>query len=183
MSFNSDDILDLQNIGVRKLNVHSDISIVKNNPTVVQKSSRRWLVLFSFSFIIILNMFNLNEYFDIEEALRSFYDKNFTFNNLKKTDSSYWQELFNLLVYLTFLLPAMFLVQVKGIWFSCIIGIILTTFGCWIKCASVKTELFVFLFFGQLMCAIAQAFIQTPIVKISASWFGFNETATATAVI
>lgn len=179
MSFTSDDILDLQNIGLRNQKDKHDVPLRDKNP-FIQTSSRRWLVLLTFSFILIMNSFNLNEYFDIEEAIKKFYDKSFTFT--KKIDSIYWQELFNLFTYGSFLLPAMILIQLKGIWFSCLIGIILTTFGSWIKCASIKSEQFSFLISGQILCAISQAFIVTPLVKISSSWFALNEIATATSV-
>ncbi len=144
MSF-SEDILDLQAINSKNQNSHSDISVVKNNSSKAQKSSRRWLVLLFFSLIIILNLYNLNEYFYIEDSFQTFYNKTFTSDDLKKSDLNYWQQLFNLLLHFLFLLPAMFLVQVKGIWFSCMIGIMLTTFGCWVKSASIKPEHFFFL--------------------------------------
>ena len=133
--------------------------------------------------ITIINVFNLTEYFDIEEAIKTFYGSSFSpFNSLKKKDTNYWQEIFNLVCYALFIFPAMFLVQLKGLWYSCLLGSLLTLFGCGLKCISIKSELYLFLIIGQFLCAIAQAFIQTPLVKISSNWFGTHETATATAV-
>lgn len=181
MSFNSDtNILDLQSITVKSQNEKIEIPVQNS----YQTSSRRWLILFAFSMISIINLFNLNEYFDIEEAMKTFYGKNFSpFDNLKKKDTNYWQEMFNLVCYGLFIFPAMFLVQLKGIWYSCLLGSLLTLFGCGLKCVSIRSELYLFLIIGQILCAIAQAFIQTPLVKISSNWFGANETATATAVL
>ncbi len=76
----------------------------------------------------------------------------------------------------------MFLLDLKGLSFSCMLGIFLTIFGSWIKCASVKLDMFSVLILGQIACAIAQPFIQSPLVKLSSLWFGQNETATATSV-
>lgn len=81
-----------------------------------------------------------------------------------------------------FIFPAMFLLDLKGIGFSCMLGIFLTIFGSWIKCASVKLDMFPALIIGQVTCAIAQPFIQSPLVKLSSLWFGKNETATATSI-
>ncbi len=43
----------------------------------VQLLFRRWLILLTFSMLIVLNVFNLCEYFDIEDAFLQFYQKNF----------------------------------------------------------------------------------------------------------
>lgn len=143
---------------------------------------RRWVILLTFSMIIILNVFNLCEYFDIEDTFLRFYQKKFPVPNFGKYDATYWLVLTNLLCYIVFVFPAMFLLEAKGIAFSCTVGIFLTISGSWIKCASVKFDWFPILVLGQIFCAIAQPFIQNPIVKLSSKWFGQHETATATSV-
>lgn len=143
---------------------------------------RRWFILYSFALIVILNAFNLNEYFDVEETFIQFYKTSFPNGYLDNFEAIYWLTIINLICYITFVFPSMFLLEAKGIGFSCMLGIFLTIFGSWIKCASVKLDLFAVLIMGQIICAIAQPFIQSPLVKLSSLWFGQNETATATSV-
>ena len=153
----------------------------KTNDTI-KLYIRRWFILSAFSLIIILNVFNLTEYFDVEDTFVDFYSRNRPLHWLKKYETAYFVTLTNLTCYIAFLFPAMILLHLKGIWFSCMIGIFLTIFGSWIKCASVKVDFFVILVSGQLICAIAQPFIQNPLVRLSSLWFGQKETATATSV-
>ena len=143
---------------------------------------RRWFILYSFAFIVILNAFNLNEYFDVEKTFIQFYKTSFPNEYLDSFEAMYWLTIINLVCYIIFVFPSMFLLDSKGIGFSCMLGIFLTIFGSWIKCASVKLDLFLVLIMGQIICAIAQPFIQSPLVKLSSLWFGQNETATATSV-
>lgn len=150
--------------------------------THVQLFWRRWFILAIFSLFIILNVFNLTEYFDVEEAFIEFYTANFPSGDIQQFEISYWLTLVNLVCYILFIFPAMFLLELKGLSFSCMLGIFLTIFGSWIKCASVKMDMFPVLMFGQICCAIAQPFIQSPLVKLSSLWFGQRETATATAI-
>ena len=184
MSFNSvssEDILDLQNIGLKNQSISNlSLNAIPNSYNV-KTTWRRWLVLATYSSLLLISLFNLNEYFDIDEAVKSFYDLN-NMPSLKQIDSIYWQEIFNLISHGVLLFPALFLIQLKGVWFSCMFGALMTSFGCWFKFVSFKSEQFVFLFTGQLICGVAQSFILTPLAKISSAWFGLNEVATATAV-
>lgn len=144
---------------------------------------RRWMILVVFSFISILNVFHLSLYGDLQTVIITLYKPSLSADKGTQYDAANWLSIIHMFTNLVFIFPAMFLLEFKGLRVSCLIGIALTSLGSWIKCASVKPDLYLILIIGQIMCGIAQAFIQTSLVKLSAVWFGKNEVATAIGVL
>ena len=178
----SDDLRDLPNMKryVNSINISdSNCEDSKN----IKLYIRRWIILIIFCLIIFLNSINLSEYNDISDILIKFYDSSLINESLKnKKNFSYFISVLNMITYLVFIFPAIFLLHLKGIWFLCMIGTFLTLFGTWIKFAALNPDLFLLLLIGQILCAAAQPFIITPLVKITSAWFGQYETATAISV-
>lgn len=74
-----------------------------------------------------------------------------------------------LIFYVIFNFPSNWVIDEKGIKKGVIIGAVLTSLGCSIRClanVSFKYELF-----GQAFCAIAQPFLTNASMKISTRWF------------
>jgi len=145
-------------------------------------SFRRWLIVLTYGLIVVVSVFQVTEFYDVKENVIAFYSHSFPFKDLSTADASYWLSLVNMACYLAFVFPAMFLLHVKGVWFSCTLGLFLIVFGSWLKTSSVQPDLFMVLATGHVLCAIAQPFIQSPLVKLTSGWFGQNEVATATSV-
>lgn len=59
-------------------------------------------------------------------------------------------------------------------------GIIIMT-GAAFRLIVVATETFIFVLIGQIIAALAQAFLQNPVAKLATTWFGDKERGTATA--
>jgi hypothetical protein len=145
--------------------------------------SKRWLILAVFCMIYMINFFHLTQYGDLQNALIQFYNLSMPANNLhRQYDAANWLSVIHMITNLIFIFPAMFLLDYKGLKLSCLIAIGLTTIGSWIKCSSVRSDLYGVLITGQLICGIAQAFTQSCLVKLPALWFGKYEVATAISV-
>ena len=145
--------------------------------------SKRWLILGVFCMIYMINFFHLTQYGDLQNALIQFYNISMPANNVhRQYDAANWLSVIHMITNLIFIFPAMFLLDYKGLKLSCLIAIGLTTIGSWIKCSSVRSDLYGVLITGQLICGIAQAFTQSCLVKLPALWFGKYEVATATSV-
>lgn len=87
-----------------------------------------------------------------------------------------------MLCYIPLVFPAMFLLEKKGLKLSIVLGGLLTTIGCIIKCLAVSPDLFLVAILGQTLCAIAQAFTLGVPARLSALWFGPTQVALATSV-
>lgn len=144
---------------------------------------RRWIILFLFFTISILNSFHLNLYSDIQTVIVSIYKPGSVNDKSSQFNSVNWLSIIQLVTNVIFVIPAILINQCIGFRPLCIIGISLNCVGSWIKYASIRPAIFEVLFFSQLICGISQAFISVCMVKISAVWFGKNEVATSISVI
>lgn len=145
---------------------------------------RRLIILTVYCILSAFSMFNLSLYGDLKKKVAQFYSFNLTYLNENEYEPVNW--LFNNTIYFStnfvFLLPAMFILDYKGLKLTCQIGIFLTCIGTWIKCCSIWQDFFIYLIVGQFMCGIGQAFLQSSIVKICGLWFGKKEVAVSLAV-
>ena len=147
---------------------------------------RRWLILITYCLMFTLNIFHLTLYADLQNALINFYYSSFSNSKSNLFDNSYtisnWLFIMHMIINLVFIFPAMFILDYKGFRITFLTGSILTALGSWIKCNSIKPNFYMILILGQILCSIGFAFIQSCLVKLSALWFGKNETATAISV-
>ena len=148
----------------------------------VVATRKRWLILGTFSAIYLLNMFHLTQYGDLHTAIVNFYDDSLPSGGAPRADAANWLSLMHLIANLCFIVPACFLLEFQGIKSTCMVAISLTTIGSWIKCLTIRSDMYVVLLFGQMLCGIAQAFIQSAVVRLPALWFGKTEVATAISV-
>ena len=143
---------------------------------------KRWLVLFIFSFISLLNSFNWIEYSIIQDVTIKFYNISLPNDEAAKIDAVNWLSMVYMICYIPLIFPAMFLLDRKGLKLTCVLGALLTSVGALIKCAAVRSDLFAVAMLGQTICAIAQVFTLNVPARLSALWFGSEEIATATSV-
>ena len=143
---------------------------------------KRWLVLFIFSFISLLNSFNWIEYSIIQDVTIKFYNIILPNGEAAKIDAVNWLSMVYMICYIPLIFPAMFLLDRKGLKLTCVLGALLTSVGALIKCAAVRSDLFAVAMLGQTICAIAQVFTLNVPARLSALWFGSEEIATATSV-
>ncbi len=165
-----------------KLNSNNTINKSDDQIPNVKVYFKRWIVLFIFSFISLLNSFNWIEYNIIQDITIKFYNESLPSGEAEKNDAVNWLSMIYMLSYIPFIFPAMFLLDKKGLKLSCVLGALLTTIGSIIKCAAVRSDLFAVAMLGQTICAIAQVFTLNVPARLSALWFGPKEIATATSV-
>jgi hypothetical protein len=144
--------------------------------------SKRWLILFIFALISLLSFFNLTQYGDLHEFLIKFYDESLPPSPSRQYDASNWLSILHMITNLVFIIPAIVLLECRGIKWSCITGITLTSIGLCIKCSSLNPDLFSILIIGQVICGVGQAFVQSSFVKLAALWFSKTEQTIAVSV-
>lgn len=143
---------------------------------------RRWVIIFVFSLYLSSNAFQWLSLNIIGDVILTFYNASLPEDELKRDMSLDWLSLIYMLTYVTLIFPSMWFLQKKGLRVSTLCGAFLNAIGAWIKVASVNSDRFGVLMFGQTMCAIAQVFTLSLPARIAAVWFGPNEVSTATAI-
>jgi hypothetical protein len=144
---------------------------------------KRWLILFVFCFVSLLNAFNWIEYSIIQDVMLVFYNESLPSDEAAQYDAVNWLSMIYMLAYIPLVFPAMFLLERKGLRLSCILGAFLTTLGACVKIAAVRSDLFAVAMLGQAFCAIAQSFTLGVPARLSALWFGPDQIGLATSVI
>ena len=150
--------------------------------TDIELYFQRWIILFIFCIITLLSAFNWIEYSIIQDVVIEFYNESLPTINDDKYDAVNWLSMVYMLAYIPLVFPTMFLLDRKGLKLSIVLGASINCIGAIIKCASVRSDLFLVAMLGQTLCAVAQAFTLAIPARLSAIWFGQNEVATATSV-
>ncbi|XP_013999984.2 choline/ethanolamine transporter FLVCR1 [Salmo salar] len=138
---------------------------------------RRFAVLAVFSFYSLVNAFQWIQYSIITNIFTHFYNVS--------SDKIDWLSIVYMVAYVPLIFPATWLLDKKGLKLTALMGAGLNCVGAWVKCASVRPDLFGVTMTGQIICSIAQVFILGLPSKIASVWFGPKEvsTACATAVL
>ena len=167
------------NIKIKNLNQKVDL---KGDPGVIKLYFRRWIILIIFSILSLLNALNWIEFNTIQDITISFYNESLPGDDASKNDAVNWFSMVYQIAYIPLVFPAMFLLDRKGLKLSITIGALLNAVGSIIKCTAVRSDLFAVAMLGQIVCAIAQAFILGIPARLASVWFGSREIATATSV-
>ncbi|XP_004578710.2 heme transporter FLVCR1 isoform X1 [Ochotona princeps] len=140
-------------------------------------SSRRFVVLLIFSLYSLVNAFQWIQYSIISNVFKNFYQV-----SLLHID---WLSMVYMLAYVPLIFPATWLLDIKGLRFTALLGSGLNCLGAWVKCGSLQRHLFWVTMLGQCLCSVAQVFILGLPSRIASVWFGPKEvsTACATAVL
>ncbi|XP_036405715.1 feline leukemia virus subgroup C receptor-related protein 1 [Megalops cyprinoides] len=138
---------------------------------------RRFAVLAVFSLYSLVNAFQWIQYSIITNI--------FTFYYNVSNDKIDWLSVVYMVAYVPLIFPATWLLDKKGLKITALLGAGLNCIGAWVKCASVKPDLFWVTMTAQIICSIAQVFILGLPSRIASVWFGPKEvsTACATAVL
>ncbi|CAH2254410.1 feline leukemia virus subgroup C receptor-related 1 [Pelobates cultripes] len=138
---------------------------------------RRFAILGVFSLYSLVNAFQWIQYSIITNVFTDFYGLS--------SDKIDWLSMVYMLVYVPLIFPATWLLDKKGLRVTALLGSGLNCLGAWIKCASVRPDLFGVTMFAQFVCSVAQIFILGLPSRVASVWFGPKEvsTACATAVL
>lgn len=138
---------------------------------------RRFAVLAVFSLSSLVNAFQWIQYSIITNIFTQFYGVTGV-----KID---WLSMVYMLTYVPLIFPATWLLDKKGLKLTALMGAGLNCLGAWLKCASVRPDLFAVTMTAQVICSFAQVFILGLPSRIASVWFGPKEvsTACATAVL
>ncbi|CAC5392274.1 FLVCR [Mytilus coruscus] len=161
--------------------INGEVDDTKDQPES-RLYKRRWVIIFVFSFYLSSNAFQWLSLNIIGDVILTFYNASLPEDELQRDMSLDWLSLIYMLTYVTLIFPSMWFLQKKGLRVSACCGAFLNAIGAWIKVASVNSDRFGVLMFGQTMCAIAQVFTLSLPARIAAVWFGPNEVSTATAI-
>ncbi|XP_061098142.1 feline leukemia virus subgroup C receptor-related protein 1 [Conger conger] len=138
---------------------------------------KRFAVLAVFSLYSLVNAFQWIQYSIISNI--------FTFYYGVSNDKVDWLSVVYMVAYVPLIFPATWLLDKKGLRITALLGAGLNCVGAWVKCASVKPNLFGVTMTAQVICSVAQTFILGLPSRIASVWFGPKEvsTACATAVL
>ncbi|MGH0122294.1 UNVERIFIED_CONTAM: hypothetical protein FKN15_033311 [Acipenser sinensis] len=138
---------------------------------------RRFAVLIVFSLYSLVNAFQWIQYSIITNIFMDYYKVT--------SDKIDWLSVVYMIVYVPLIFPATWLLDKKGLKITALLGAGLNCIGAWVKCASVRPDLFGVTVFAQTICSVAQVFILGLPSRIASVWFGPKEvsTACATAVL
>ncbi|RXM36974.1 Feline leukemia virus subgroup C receptor-related protein 1 [Acipenser ruthenus] len=138
---------------------------------------RRFAVLIVFSLYSLVNAFQWIQYSIITNIFMDYYNV--------ESKSIDCLSVVYMIVYVLLIFPATWLLDKKGLKITALLGAGLNCIGAWVKCASVRPDLFGVTVFAQTVCSVAQVFILGLPSRIASVWFGPKEvsTACATAVL
>ncbi|XP_053568438.1 feline leukemia virus subgroup C receptor-related protein 1 [Bombina bombina] len=138
---------------------------------------RRFVILGVFSLYSLVNAFQWIQYSIITSIFTRYYNV-----TSEKID---WLSVVYMVAYVPLIFPATWLLDKKGLRVTALLGAGLNCLGAWIKCASVRPDLFGVTMFAQTVCSVAQVFILGLPSHVASVWFGPKEvsTACATAVL
>ncbi|CDS43539.1 feline leukemia virus subgroup C [Echinococcus multilocularis] len=153
---------------------------------------KRWLMLFLFSSVSMLNAF---QWLHINIVLPSaifFWNSSLPSDQQGKDVAIAWLSMLYMLVYIPMIFPATWLLNHYGLRVSILIGAMLNMLGAWIKCLSMELSQpisspasnasFPLLMVAQLVCALGQVFLLGVPAQLAATWFSKSELAMATAI-
>lgn len=165
--------------GSKQVNGHSHRDIAENlsptsaaSPIVLYKI--RWLVLLLFVLYSMSNAFQWIQYAIITNLISKYYGVDEAAVN--------WTSMIYMVAYIPLIFPATMLLDKRGLRFVVIIGSFGTALGAWIKCASVRPDLFYVTMIGQTVSAISQIFVLNIPPRLAAVWFGAREVSTACSI-
>uniref|UniRef100_A0A8C5MHS1 Choline/ethanolamine transporter FLVCR1 n=1 Tax=Leptobrachium leishanense TaxID=445787 RepID=A0A8C5MHS1_9ANUR len=149
----------------------------QQKPLETRLYRRRFLILGVFFLYSLVNAFQWIHYSIITNIFMDFYQLS--------SDKIDWLSMVYMLVYVPLIFPATWMLDKKGLRVTALLGSGLNCLGAWIKCASVRPDLFGVTMFAQTVCSVAQVFILGLPSRVASVWFGPKEvsTACATAVL
>ncbi|MEE6511243.1 hypothetical protein FKM82_017708 [Ascaphus truei] len=138
---------------------------------------RRFAILGVFSLYSLVNAFQWIQYSIITTVFTRFYGVS--------SDKIDWLSVVYMVAYVPLIFPATWLLDKKGLRVTALLGCGLNCLGAWVKCASVRPDLFGVTVLAQAVCSVAQVFILGLPSRVASVWFGPKEvsTACATAVL
>ncbi|KAM4693794.1 choline/ethanolamine transporter FLVCR1 [Discoglossus pictus] len=135
---------------------------------------RRFVILGVFSLYSLVNAFQWIQYSIITTIFTQYYDVT--------SDKIDWLSMVYMLAYVPLIFPATWLLDKKGLRVTALLGAGLNCLGAWVKCASVRPDLFGVTVFAQTICSVAQVFILGLPSRVASVWFGPKEVSTACAM-
>lgn len=146
----------------------------QSNGVPTRLESRRWLILFLFTFYSLSNAYQWIQYGIINNIFMKFYGVD--------GFSVDWLSMVYMLVYIPFIFPVTWLLDVKGLRVTALVANALNCAGTWIKVASARSDMFWVTMLGQLFSSVAQVFILGLPARIAGVWFGADEVSTACSI-
>ncbi|XP_076039064.1 histamine transporter [Oratosquilla oratoria] len=134
----------------------------------------RWLMLLLFVMYSMSNAFQWIQYAIITDIIVKYYDVSATAVN--------WLSMIFMVTYIPLIFPASWYLEKKGLRKAVLIGSFGTMAGAWLKCASLRPDLFYVTFAGQTIVAVSQIFILGIPPRLAAVWFGQDQVSTACAI-
>ncbi|XP_044744050.1 uncharacterized MFS-type transporter C09D4.1 [Chrysoperla carnea] len=135
---------------------------------------KRWLILGIFVFYSALNAAQWIQYSIIANVISKYYGVRSVFID--------WTSMIYMVTYIPLIFPASYLLDLKGLRFTTIIGSFGTCLGAWIKVFSVAPNLFAVTFIGQTFAALSQVFILSVPARLAAVWFGPGQVSSACSI-
>ncbi|XP_048236654.1 feline leukemia virus subgroup C receptor-related protein 2-like isoform X2 [Haliotis rufescens] len=143
---------------------------------------RRWLMLTLFCAFSVTTAYQWIHLNIIANIVIRYYNSSLPGDSLQQEAAVDWLSLIYMLVYLPTIVPAMMLLNNKGLRVNNIVGSLLNTMGAWLKVGALGPERFPVLMTGQVLCAMAEVFVVSIPPRLAAVWFGPDQVSTATSL-
>ncbi|XP_060610283.2 heme transporter FLVCR1 [Anolis sagrei] len=161
------------------LEEHPEVEAMLSSSTSGSKlttrlSKRRLVVLAIFSLYSLVNAFQWIQYSILTTIFIEYYNVS--------TSQIDWLSMAYMVTYIPLIFPATWLLDIRGLRLTALLGSGLNCLGAWIKCASVQRNLYPVTLLAQIVCSVAQVFILGLPSRIASVWFGPKEVSTACAV-
>nr|CAH0103591.1 unnamed protein product [Daphnia galeata] len=135
---------------------------------------RRWLMLFIFVMVSMLNAFQWIQFSIITSLLMKYYGVD--------SQTVNWTSLVYMVVYVPLIFPGAWIMDKMGLRVTLLIGSLGTAAGAWIKVFSVVPDRFYVALIGQTIAAISQVFVLSVPPNLAATWFGPDQVSSACSI-
>ncbi|XP_046583268.1 feline leukemia virus subgroup C receptor-related protein 1-like [Haliotis rubra] len=143
---------------------------------------RRWLMLTLFCSFSVTSAYQWIHLNIIANIVVRYYNSSLPGDSLQQETAVDWLSLVYMLVYVPTIIPAMMLLNSKGLRVNNIVGSFLNTMGAWLKVGALGPERFPVLMTGQVLCGLAEVFVVSIPPRLAAVWFGPDQVSTATSL-
>uniref|UniRef100_A0A182WEW4 Major facilitator superfamily (MFS) profile domain-containing protein n=1 Tax=Anopheles minimus TaxID=112268 RepID=A0A182WEW4_9DIPT len=139
----------------------------------IQVYKRRWFLLVLCVLSIAVSYVQWIQYSIVANIMAKYYNISSSWID--------WTSMIFMVIYIVAVFPVSYIMDVKNMRQSAVIGAVGTALGAWIKVFSADPSQFKIVIIGQIVSAIAQVFLLSIPSRLSATWFSPQEASSVCA--
>ncbi|KAL8609948.1 hypothetical protein ACOMHN_046868 [Nucella lapillus] len=145
----------------------------------VQVFKRRWFILLIFSLFSMGSAYQWIHMSIISNVVLRVYNDSLPQDSLRRSTAVDWLSMVYFLSYMLAFLPALWILDSKGLRTTALLGTALNLAGAGLKVAAVNSDLFPLLLGAQTLCGLAEVLVLPVPPRLAALWFGADQVSTA----